>query len=120
MNAPRIARRRVALLGILAVLFQALLFGWHHHPVPLAWRGSQPIVTAADPAVPLSPADAEDGCDICMALHHLSASPIEFASLPPLATRGSTIDRPGIVIGARVAEHGFHARAPPRGSDSIV
>ena len=120
MSTPLIARRRVAFIGILAVLFQALLFGWHHHPIPLAGRGSQPIVTAADPAVPRSPVDAEDGCDICMALHHLSASPIEFASLPPPATLGSTIDLPAIVIGARVAEHGFHARAPPGGSDSVV
>ena len=112
--------RPFAVLGILAVLFQALLFGWHHHPVPLAGRGSQPIVAAADPAVPLSPADTEDGCDICAALHHLSASPIEFASLPLPADLGSTIDLPGIVIDARVAEQGFQARAPPRGSDPTV
>ena len=74
------ARRRVALLGIVAVLFQAVLFGWHHHELGPASRGSQPIVTVSNAALPLSPASAEDECDICMALHHLSASPGEVSA----------------------------------------
>src|SRR5204862_219381 len=53
------ARRRVALLGIVAVLLQAILFGWHHHPLPLSSRGSPPAVTVANAALPLLPASAE-------------------------------------------------------------
>jgi hypothetical protein len=114
------ARRPVALLGILAVLFQAILFGWHHHPLPLASRGSQSIAVAANGAVPLSPADAEDGCDICAALHHLSASPIEFVSLPLPTFVGSAVDFSAISFSVRPSECGFLARAPPRGSDIHV
>jgi hypothetical protein len=112
--------RRIALLGLLAVLFQAILFGWHHHPVPLASRGAQAIAVAANSAVPLSPADAEDGCDICAALHHLSASPIEFVSLLLPTFVGSAAGFCAISFSVRPSERGFLARAPPRGSDIHV
>lgn len=114
------ARRRVALLGILAVLFQAILFGWHHHSVPIASHGSQAIAVAANSAVPLSSTDAEDGCDICAALHHLSASLIEFISLPIPRALGSAVDLLAISFSLRPSQRGFLARAPPRGSDIHV
>jgi hypothetical protein len=107
------ARRRVALLGIIAVLFQAVLFGWHHHALGPASRGSQPVAAVSNPAAPLSPAGAEDDCDVCMALHHLSASPGEFVALPVPATAASALHLPELVRIARVSERGFHARAPP-------
>ena len=113
-------RRRVALIGALAVLFQAVLFGWHNHPVPLAGRGPLPSVVAANGAAPLSPADAEDGCEICAALHHLSVSPIEFALLPMPTSDGSAPSVPARVLSVRTCQRGFHARAPPSGSDPIV
>ena len=109
-------RRQVALLGVLAVLLQAILFGWHSHPLPVAPRGSQPIALAANSAAPLSPADAEDDCDICAALHHLSASPIQFVSLPIPGAIGSAIDLRAVAFSVRASDRGFHARAPPRGS----
>jgi hypothetical protein len=114
------ARRRVALLGIVAVLFQAILFGWHHHELGPASRGSQPIVTVANAATPLSPASAEDECDICMALHHLSASPGEFVLLPIPPIAASTPPLPILLQAARASEHAFHARAPPRASNHPV
>ncbi len=107
------ARRRVALLGIVAILFQAILFGWHHHDLVLSSRGAQPVVHAAG-AVPLSPASAEDDCDICQALHHLTGAPGETAALaPPLAT-AAVIQPPAVVLADGAAEKGFRARAPPR------
>ena len=113
-------RRQVALLGVLAVLFQAVLFGWHSHPLPVASRGSQPVALAASGAAPLSPADAEDGCDICAALHHLSASPIEFVSLPIPRAIESAVDLAAAPFSVQPSNHGFRARAPPRGSDIHV
>ena len=120
MSARPALRKRVALLGVLAVLLQAILFGWHSHPLPVAPRGSQPIAVAANGAVPLSPADAEDGCDICAALHHLGASPIEFVSLPIPRVIGSAVDFPAVPFRIQASDRGFHARAPPRGSDIHV
>ena len=114
------ARRRLALLGILAVLFQAILFGWHHHPVPLSGSGSQPVASVANAALPLTPASAEDDCDICTALHHLSASPGEFVALPMPAIAASALRLPELLRIARVSERGFHARAPPPASDVSV
>jgi hypothetical protein len=83
----RASQRRVALLGVFTILFHALLFGWHHHPLPLSAHSAQPTIGLAK-AAPLSPATAEDGCEICVALHHLSAAPGEFfaAILPGAAT----------------------------------
>lgn len=114
------ARRRVALLGIVTVLFQAILFGWHHHPLPLAGRGAQPVAVVSNPAAPISPADAEDGCDICMALHHFSASPVEFVFLPMPIVAASALRLPHLLLAARASERGFHARAPPPVSDHQV
>ena len=83
MNEPlrRPARRRVALLGCLAILLQAILFGWHHHELALPSHGAPPAAYA-EGGTPLSPATAEDDCDICQALHHLRAAPGEVALLP--------------------------------------
>jgi hypothetical protein len=114
---------RIALLGLLAVLFQAILFGWHHHPVPLASRGAQAIAVAANSAVPLSPADAEDGCDICAALHHLSASPIEFVSLllPSLSDRQpvSALSRSAFGPPSAASWRARHLAAPTSTSEPI-
>jgi hypothetical protein len=106
-------RRRVALLGILAILFQAILFGWHHHPLAPASRGAEPVAHGQGSA-PLSPATAEDDCDICQALHHLNASPGEFAALPLPAGPASALHLPDFVLADRASELPFQARAPPR------
>jgi hypothetical protein len=113
------ARGRAALLCIIAVLFQAVLFGWHHHPLPPTARGSQPAIVA-NAGAPISPANAEDGCDICVALHHFSASPVDFMFLPRPIVAASASRLPHAVLTARTAEPGFHARAPPPASDPRV
>jgi hypothetical protein len=113
LTAHRGIRRRVALLGVVAVLFQAILSGWHHHPLPPNSRAAQPIVVASG-AVPLSPAAAEDDCDICRALHHLRAAPGEFAALAAPAAAVMALPLPGLMLAGRGSERAFQARAPPR------
>ena len=107
------ARRRVALIGVVAVLFQAILFGWHHHALTLASRGVPPAAHG-DGSAPLSPATAEDDCDICQVLHHLRPAPGEIASLPPPAGAASPPTLPELVRQGRGVTRAFQARAPPR------
>jgi hypothetical protein len=113
-KAPRRApRRRVALLGVVAILFQAILFGWHHHPLVLASYDAQPIAHGAGGA-PLSPATADDDCDICQALHHLSGSPVEFTALAPPAALAAGPCLPDLALPGQAFARAFQARAPPR------
>jgi hypothetical protein len=109
----RAARRRVALLGCLLVLFQALLFGWHHHALALASHGAPPSVHGEGSA-PISPATAEDDCDICQVLHHLRAASGDVASMPLPAGAASAPALPELVRQGRGVSSAFQARAPPR------
>ena len=106
-------RGRVARLAIFAVLFQAMLFGWHHHSLPAMARSAHPVVALHNGGLPLSPAAAEDSCEICIALHHLSASPIDCAA-PPLPPIGAAVPYlPDQAFPDRAIDRAFHARAPP-------
>jgi hypothetical protein len=107
------ARRRVARLTVFAVLLQAMLFGWHHHSLPAMAGSAHPVVTLHNGGLPLSPASAEDSCEICIALHHLSASPLDCA-VPPLPPIGATAAYlPDQTFPDRAIGRAFHARAPP-------
>jgi hypothetical protein len=105
--------RRIALLGVCAILLQAVLFGWHHHPEYFAVPGQWPILSAQHSGSPLSPATAEDECELCAALHYLTAAPAEFtvAALPPSADLSSP--SPLAASPARSLNLSFRARAPP-------
>jgi len=82
-HRTKIKRRRVALIAVAAILFQALLFGWHHHA--LAWPGrGGPAAGLYDASRPLPSTVAEDSCEICAVLHHQSASPLAFVAPPTL------------------------------------
>ena len=106
-------RRRVALVGIAAILVQALLFGWHHHDVAVP-GSSGPIVSSQSSSEPLTPATAEDLCQICVALHQQNAAPIAFF-LPPLPSPTAAANDPTVpLLVARADNRGFNARAPPR------
>ena len=109
----RAARRRVALLGCVAILFQALLFGWHHHELALASNGTPPAAHGEGSA-PLSPATAEDDCDVCQVLHNLRTAPGEVASLPLLPGAASALALPELVLQGWGSRRAFEARAPPR------
>jgi hypothetical protein len=109
----RATRRRAALIGVVAILFQAILFGWHHHQLMPASYGVPPAAHGEGGA-PISPATAEDDCDICQVLHHLRTAPGEIASLPLPAGAASTPSLPELVRQGRGASSAFQARAPPR------
>lgn len=76
-------RRFGARLGLFAVLFQVILFGWHHHELSFAGRFAVPVIEKPASAPQL--ADDEDGCEICQVLHHLTAAPTEFVTASPPA-----------------------------------
>ncbi len=111
--AIRSGQRRVALLAVAAILFQAILFGWHHHDFQVAGRLAHAVASAPSGASP-SPPDADgDGCEICQTLHHQSAATPEslFAPAPPpLAVSPEPHDAEFI---ARALALAFRARAPP-------
>lgn len=113
MTINRGTRWRVTRVGILAILFQALLFGWHHHPLPPS-SGNAPPVIHRSTAAPLFPASDEDHCDICQALHHLTAAPADIVAALPPAVVGSAVGQPDPVRADRDRQRIFEARAPPR------
>jgi hypothetical protein len=107
------ARGRVALVGVAAILLQALLFGWHHHGLRLAVSG-QSSASVYNDLRQMPAAVTEDSCEICAILHHQNASPLAFAAPPAPPAIASAIGLPAPVFLDRADIHGFHARAPPR------
>jgi hypothetical protein len=112
-GTPKRLRVHAALLGIFAILVQAILFGWHHHPAHFSVAGQWPALSSPHSGAPLSPAADEDECELCTALHFLTAAPGQFilVSLPPLAASPPA-------LAATFAPHrsptlSFRARAPP-------
>jgi hypothetical protein len=106
-------RRRIALVGVAAILLQAVLFGWHHHAVALP-GSSGPIAALHSATEPLAPATAEELCDICAVLHQQSAAPLAFIAPPMPSGRTAANDLPSPAAHDRVGTRGFDARAPPR------
>ena len=106
------ARRRVTLIGVAAILFQAFLFGWHHHSLALP-QNSGPTASLQSATQPLAPATAEELCEICAVLHQQSAAPLAFAAPPlPCCTGAATHRSEADPIG-RTHARVFQARAPP-------
>ena len=104
-------RRGAAFLAIFAILLQAALFGWHHHPLPLSSHGA-PTVLA--PASPSTPALTDDDCPICFALSHHSAAPVDFVVAPtagPVPLHLPAIETVWVPVRSYVL---FRSRAPPR------
>lgn len=105
--------RRTALVGLFAVLFQAILFGWHHHPEHFAVAGQWPALSSPQSGAPLSPAAADDECELCAALHHLTSAPAEFilVASPPV----QVVPRIRFTAARResFSHLSFRARAPP-------
>jgi len=106
----RRGRRVAARLGLFALLFQAILFGWHHHELNLA--GRLPASIVENPAATPQIADDEDGCEICQILHHLTAATVDAATATtPLAVSLGSIA--GDAAFVRATALAFRARAPP-------
>ena len=106
-----IARWSAVRLGLFAVLFQAVLFGWHHHDLVFAGRHGAPV--AANPTAPPQAVDDEDGCDICQVLHHLTAAPTDLAAAPPPPAVAAACVTGKADIAAAAPALAFRARAPP-------
>lgn len=105
------ARKLAPWLGLFAVLFQAILFGWHHHDLIIAGRLPAPVIEKA-PATP-QVVDDEDGCEICQVLHHLTAAPVDTVGASPPLALAVTIAGPETAFAVRGLPASFHARAPP-------
>ena len=107
-------RRCAALLGIFAILLQAVLYAEHYHLLPAFSRGAPALLTAASATGADAPGRAGDDCQICFALGHHSAAPVGFVGVsPPLhaALRTSAL---GTAAAPDAAYLLFHSRAPPR------
>jgi hypothetical protein len=110
-SRPAPPSRVAALLGIFAILLQAALFGWHHHPLLLSSRGAP---TIAAPAGPSAPVLADDDCQICFALGHHAAAPVDFVAVPvsgPVPLYLPAIETVWVPVRSYVL---FRSRAPPR------
>ena len=105
------ARRLAARAGLFAVLFQAILFGWHHHDLVFAGRLTAPAV--ANPTAPPQAADDEDCCEICQVLHHLTAAPVDAAGAPPPLSVAATATPGETAFAVRTRALSFRAVAPP-------
>jgi hypothetical protein len=104
--------RAAARLGLFAILFQAILFGWHHHDRVFAGSQKRHAVIQNSTAA-THPADDEDGCEICQVLHHQTAASSNGIAtpLPGLAAAPSVADDPVRIV--RTPALAFRARAPP-------
>ena len=103
--------KRAGLLGVFAILFQAILFGWHHHDLPFAARGA-PLVLST-PASGVFPAEAGGECEICIVLHHQATAPLAFIVAPIPADPASMVYLPDLISRGRGSERVFQARGPP-------
>jgi hypothetical protein len=103
-----------ALLAIFAILLQAALFAWHHHPLPLSSHGAPNVLAVGPPVGQPTPLLVDDDCQICFALGHYSATPVSFLAAP---VPGSTplhlpaIETVWVPLRSYVL---FRSRAPPR------
>jgi hypothetical protein len=106
-----------ARLGLFAVLFQAILFGWHHHDLNFPGRLPMPVVE--NPAAAPQVADDEDGCEICQVLHHLTAAPVEFPGVKLFCALIAGSARGDAALVRNAAAGAFQARAPPSSHAAI-
>jgi hypothetical protein len=107
-------RRCAALLGIFAILLQAVLFAEHHHLLPIYSPGAGALLAAAPATGHDAPGRAGGDCQICFALGHHNAAPVGFVvASPPLhaAPRTSAL---GAVVTPDTPYLLFRSRAPPR------
>jgi hypothetical protein len=106
-------RRASALLGIFAILFQAMLFAWHHHAVLLPSRDAPVAGSVVVFSSDHFPAGADDDCPLCFALAHHNVTQVDFftallgfrASQPPLLVAAAARPLPYYLL--------FRSRAPP-------
>src|ERR1700745_448375 len=104
--------RGAAPTGAFAILVQAVLFGWHHHSIPF-WPPPSGVIILAPRPSPSMPAADDHDCQICFALGHHGAVPVDFfAPSPPDQAR---LHQPRLTaVAAPLARYFFcPSRAPP-------
>jgi hypothetical protein len=106
-------RRGCALFGTFAVLLQAVVFAWHHHPASFQVWSAGAVTTLVAPTAPVMPALADHDCEICFAVSHHNAVPVDFyaAKLPENAPLPQT--RIAAVEVLLTPYSLFRSRAPP-------
>jgi hypothetical protein len=112
-RARELGRRVAALTGAFAILVQAVLFGWHHHAIPFRQHAAFGVTILAPPTSPAMPAADDHDCQICFALGHHGAVPVDFfAPSPPDQAR---LHQPRLMaVDAPLARYFFfRSRAPP-------
>jgi hypothetical protein len=107
----RVSARAIAVLGILAILFQATLGAWHHHALIFSSRAAGAAASA--PTNEEAPNAADRHCQICFSLGHHGGVPVDwFAAALPIPYPRPPI--PAVDVTGRLPAHFlFHARAPP-------
>src|SRR5262249_9365426 len=108
-------RRETALLGVFAILLQAVLFAWHNHPLPFSLPSAPAILASAPATRPEAPRRAHTDCQICFAFaHHSAHSPADFTAVSPaphLLLRLAAIEA---TLAPAASYLLFRSRAPPR------
>jgi hypothetical protein len=106
-------RRAYALVGTFAILLQAVLFAWHDHPASFHVRSAGAAATLAAATSPVMPALADHDCEICFALSHHGAVPVDLF----VANRPLHAPLPGSRLAALDTSPApyilFRSRAPP-------
>jgi len=112
-RARQTRRRAYALVGTFAILFQAVLFAWHHHPAFFHARSAGSAPTLAAPTSPVMPALADHDCEICFALSHHGAVPVDLFVANPPVHAPLTRSRLAAVDTSPAPYILFRSRAPP-------
>lgn len=110
-DRQRVRSGWAARLGLFAILFQAILFGWHHHDLALA--GNLPAPVIENSTTQPQALDDEDSCEICSVLHHLTAAPVDLLAVPPPPPIAVALISGAATVIAQTLALAFRARAPP-------
>jgi len=91
-----------------------MLCAWHHHAHPILCRGADAVVALAASGGDQMPPSTDDDCQICFALSHHGAVPIDlYAATPP--DHLPVLTAQATAVTAPLASYLlFRSRAPPR------
>jgi hypothetical protein len=106
-------RRAGALVGTFAILLQAVLFAWHHHAASFHVRAAGAVPALVAPTAPVVPALADHDCDICFALSHHGAVPVDILVANPPEPAPLRRSRLAAVETSPAPYILFQSRAPP-------
>ena len=106
-------RRSCTLVSTFAILLQAVVFAWHHHPASFHVRGARAVTTLVAPTAPVVPALADHDCEICFAISHHGAVPAIVVVVKPPEHAPLGWSRLAAVETSPAFYMLFQSRAPP-------